>query len=94
MTIGFVAFHYPRPEHFEEFVGRSHAVRETLQARPGCLSAEVWATPGSDAVVTTGQFESEQALQDAFAAARGLGAAVAFDERELNPRQIFTLISR
>jgi quinol monooxygenase YgiN len=94
MTIGFVAFHYPRPENFEEFVGRTHAVRDTLQARPGCLSADVWATPDRDAVVTTGQFESQEAFQQAFAAARDLGEAVAFDEREQKPRQIFTLISR
>jgi quinol monooxygenase YgiN len=94
MTFGFVAFHYPRPEHFEEFVGRTHTVRDTLQARPGCLSAEVWATPDGDAVVTTGRFESQEALEQAFAVARGLGAAVEFDEREQKPRQIFTLISR
>jgi quinol monooxygenase YgiN len=94
MTMGFVAFHYPHPEHFEEFVGRTHQVRDTLAAGAGCLSAEVWATPDGDAVVTTGQFESQEALQQAFAAARDLGAAVEFDDRERQPRQIFTLVSR
>jgi quinol monooxygenase YgiN len=94
MTIGFVAFHYPRPEHFEEFIGRTHKVRDTLQASPGCLSVDVWATADGDAVVTSGQFGSEEALQQALAAARGLGAVIAFDKREQKPRQIFTLISR
>jgi quinol monooxygenase YgiN len=94
MTIGFVAFHYPHAEHFEEFVGRTHEVRDTLQSRPGCLSAEVWATPDGHAVVTTGRFESQEALQQAFAAARDLGSTIEFDEREQKPRQIFTLISR
>ncbi|MEU8890039.1 antibiotic biosynthesis monooxygenase [Streptomyces sp. NPDC048442] len=93
-TVGFVAFHYPHPEHFEDFVGRAHQVGDSLRAAPGCLSAEVWATPDGDAVVTTGRFESEEAFRAAFAAARGLGETVAFDERELKPRQIFTLLPR
>ncbi|MGP3974056.1 hypothetical protein ACTWQF_08420 [Streptomyces sp. 8N114] len=30
MPIRSVAFHYPRPEHFEEFVGRAHRVGEVV----------------------------------------------------------------
>lgn len=94
MPVGFVAFHYPRPGDFEEFVGRAHQVGDSLRSSAGCLSVEVWATPDGDAVVTTGRFESQDAYQAAFASARGLGEAVAFDERERKPRQIFTLLPR
>lgn len=65
-----------------------------MRSTPGCLSAQCWTTSDGDAVVTTGQFESEEAFQSAFAAARTLGAAVGFDEREHKPRQVFTLLSR
>ncbi|MFI0454478.1 antibiotic biosynthesis monooxygenase family protein [Actinomadura sp. 6N118] len=94
MTVGFVAVHYPRPEHFEEFVGRTHQVRETLEGRPGYQSSEVWVTPDGDAVVTMGRFESEEDLQAALAAARDLGAIVGFDERERKPRQTFMLVQK
>ncbi|MHA4820068.1 antibiotic biosynthesis monooxygenase [Streptomyces aculeolatus] len=94
MPVGFVAFHYPRPEHFEGFVARAHKVGETFQSRAGCLSAEVWATPAGDAVVTTGRFESEAAYHAALTAVRGLGEVVAFDERELKPRNVVILLSR
>ncbi|MFE7532518.1 antibiotic biosynthesis monooxygenase [Kitasatospora sp. NPDC057542] len=95
MPFGFVAFHYPKPEYVEEFVGRCHQVREVLAAQSGFLRAEVWVTSEGDAVVTTGEFESPQAFQAAFATvARESGAAVAFDEREVKPRQVHTLLSR
>jgi hypothetical protein len=93
VSIGFVAFHYPRPEYFEEFVGRTQQVRDTFQAKPGCLSAQVWATPDADAVVTTVHFDSQEALEQALGAARNL-KAVEFDDRERKPRQVFTLIAR
>ncbi|TGA96770.1 hypothetical protein E2651_32145 [Streptomyces sp. MZ04] len=94
MTVGFVAFHYPHPEHFEDFVGRAHRVGDVLRASSGCLSADVWATPDGDAVVTIGTFESDDAHREAFAAARDLGAVVGFDERERKPRQIHPLVSK
>ncbi|MFI6602436.1 antibiotic biosynthesis monooxygenase [Nonomuraea sp. NPDC050536] len=94
MTVGFVAFHYPTPEHFEEFVGRTHQVADFLQSKPGCLSAECWATTDGGAVVTTGRFESQDTFQAAFAAAVELGPVVGFDEREHRPREVYTLLSR
>jgi hypothetical protein len=45
------------------------------------------------AVVTTGQWESEQALRAGFAAVRAAGANFDYDERESRPRQVFRLIS-
>ncbi|MFG2917557.1 antibiotic biosynthesis monooxygenase [Kitasatospora sp. NPDC048298] len=95
MSFGFVAFHYPKPEYVEEFVDRCHRVREVLAAQPGFLRAEVWVTPEGDAVVTTGAFGSQEAFQGAFAAVgREAGEAAVFDEREVRPREVRTLLSR
>ncbi|MGP3976239.1 antibiotic biosynthesis monooxygenase [Streptomyces sp. 8N114] len=94
MTAGFIAFHYPRPEHFEEFVGRTHQVKEFLQSKAGFLSADIWATTDGDAVITSARFESEEALGAALAAARELGSIAGFDEREYKPREIFTVRAR
>ena len=91
---GFIAFHYPKPEHLEEFVDRTRQVRDALQASPGCLSAEIWVTSDGDAVVTNARFETPQELQEALAAGRALGDVVAFDDRECKPRQIFSVTSR
>lgn len=93
MSVGFVAFPYPRPEHFEDFVARTRLVGDALRSRAGCLSAEIWATHDGEAVVTTGRFETEDVYEGALAAVRGLDE-VTFDGRELKPRQVFTLLSR
>ncbi|MFI9559335.1 antibiotic biosynthesis monooxygenase [Nonomuraea endophytica] len=96
MTVGFVAYHYPRPEHLEEFVDRTRQVSEVMRSVPGFLSAGCWTgtTPDGDCVVTTGRFTSEEAFQGALTAAGDLGEVVAFDEREQHPRQIHVLHSR
>jgi quinol monooxygenase YgiN len=97
MTIGFVGFHYPHPEHFEEFVGRVCQVAEILRSQPGCLSAHPWVTADSadGAVVSTVEFETQDALNTAFAASREqIGPLTVFDERERKPRQVFNLESR
>ncbi|NBE53200.1 antibiotic biosynthesis monooxygenase [Streptomyces boluensis] len=94
MSAGFVAFHYPHPEYFEEFVGRTRQVGEVLRAVPGCRSVEVWVTPDGDAVVSTARFDAEDDLKAALGAAIDSGAPVEFDERERKPRQIFMLESR
>lgn len=93
MAYGFVAFHYPRPDCFAEFVDRTHQVEAALGASPGCLSVEVWATPDGDAVVSTGRFTSEDAFRAAFAQVRDLDAVV-YDDRERKPRQIIPLEPR
>ncbi|MEU1430875.1 hypothetical protein ABZ412_27770 [Nocardia sp. NPDC005746] len=94
MSIGFIAFHYPRAEHFEEFIDRTRQMGDVMRSTPGFLSGGCWttATPDGDSVVTACHFESQEALQAAMAAARGLGPVVAFDEREQRPREIHTLL--
>jgi quinol monooxygenase YgiN len=92
MTIGFVAVHYPEPTRFDEFVARVRQVAEALRLTPGCLSAECWVTIDGDAVVSTAQWESDEAFAASFAAARDAGVDVTFDERERRPRQVFKLL--
>ncbi|TVL91096.1 antibiotic biosynthesis monooxygenase [Streptomyces sp. SAJ15] len=94
MSFGFVAFHYPRPDYAEEFTDRVHKACEFVASRPGALSAECWVTTEGGVVVTTGRFETEQALRAAFSAARDAGVIVDADEREHRPREFFTLLSR
>ncbi|KAA0017401.1 antibiotic biosynthesis monooxygenase [Antrihabitans cavernicola] len=89
MSFGFVAFHYPAPEHVEEFVGRCHQVVEKVSTRSGFHRAEVWITPDGDAVVTTAWFDSKELLGAAFAA-----AGPQSDELEIKPRKIHFLLSR
>jgi quinol monooxygenase YgiN len=95
MTVGFVAFHYPQPEHFEEFVGRVRQVAEILRSQPGCLSARPWVTEAGDAVVSIVEFQSQGALHAAYAAVSEKAAPITvFDEREREPRQVFNMESR
>ncbi|NUW46093.1 antibiotic biosynthesis monooxygenase family protein [Nonomuraea rhodomycinica] len=95
MPYGFVAFHYPAPEHVEEFLGRCHQVAEASRTQPGFLSVEVWTTPDADAVVTTGAFASEEAFRAAADVARELGATPdGLSDLEVRPRQVHFLVSR
>ncbi|RZS32397.1 antibiotic biosynthesis monooxygenase [Herbihabitans rhizosphaerae] len=89
MSFGFVAFHYPAPEHFEEFVEGCHEVIAAGRAQPGFERADVWVTPDGEAVVTIASFESEEAFQ---AAAEAIGPQS--EEQEIKPRQIHFLQSR
>ncbi|MEV0704529.1 antibiotic biosynthesis monooxygenase [Saccharopolyspora sp. NPDC050389] len=95
MTVGMIAFHYPKPAHFEEFVARVHRVRDVFLATPGCLSAEVWTTPDDEAVVSTVTWESDAAFAASFAVVNeSAGDDIVFDERESRPREITRLRSR
>jgi len=93
MTVALVALHYPRAEHWDEMISRVHQAAEVMAAVPGCLAAECWVSDDRQAVVTTGQWESEQALMAGFAAVLAAGIDFDYDERESRPRQVFRLIS-
>jgi quinol monooxygenase YgiN len=93
MKIGFVAIHYPHVSHREEFISRVQQAAEVMRPTSGCLSADCWVTVAGDAVVSTGQWESEDALASSFATARAAGVDFDYDERELRPREIFRLVS-
>ncbi|MGK5543865.1 antibiotic biosynthesis monooxygenase [Streptomyces sp. URMC 127] len=95
MSFGFVAFHYPAPEHVEEFVRECHQVAEAMRRQPGFESVGVWVTPGGDAVVTTGAFESEEAFAATADLAREMGATPdGLSDLEIRPREVHFLVSR
>jgi quinol monooxygenase YgiN len=93
MKVGLVALHYPRPEHWDAMISRVHRAAEVMAATPGCLGADCWVSEDHRAVVTTGQWESEQALMTGFAAVRAAGVDFDYDERESRPREVFKLVS-
>ena len=93
MKVGLVALHYPHPEHREEMILRVHQAAEVMAATPGCLEVDCWASEDSPAVVTTGQWESGQALADGFAAVLAAGVDFGYDEREFRPRDVYRLVS-
>ena len=92
MKVGLVALHYPRPEHRDQMISRVRRAAQVMAATPGCLAVDCWVSEDHQAVVTTGQWESEQALRAGFAAVRAAGVDFDYDERESRPRQVFTLV--
>ena len=93
MKVGPGAPHYPRTEHWDEMICRVHRAAEVMAAAPGCLVVDCWVSEDHQAVVTTGQWESEQALMAGFAVVLAAGVDFDYDERESRPRQVFTLAS-
>jgi hypothetical protein len=91
MKVGLVAFHYPSREFHDEMLSRVSQAAEFIAGMPGCLAADCWLTEDPPAIVSTGQWESEQAFHASFAAARAAGIDFRYDEREVRPREIFRL---
>jgi len=91
MKAGLIAFHYPHPDHQAEMISRVRRAAEVMAATPGCLAAQCWVSRDDQAVVTTGQWDSEQALAASFAAVRAAGVDFDYDEREIRPRQVVFL---
>lgn len=63
-----------------------------MAATPGCLAAGCWVSHDGQAVVTTGQRESEQALMAGFSAVQMAGVDFDYDQRESRPREVFRLV--
>ena len=85
MKVGLVALHYPRPEHWDEMISRVHRAAEIMVATPGCLAVDCRMSEEHQAVVTTGQWESEQALMAGFAAVRTAGVDSITTSASLGP---------
>jgi quinol monooxygenase YgiN len=81
MKVGLVALHYPLREHRDEMIARVHRAADVIRATPGCLAVDCWVSEDGRAVVTTGQWESEQALAAGFAAVRAADVDFGYDER-------------
>ena len=93
MSVGFVAMHYPHADHHDAFVARVQRVAGVLRSTPGCLGAECWVTPAGDAVVSIARWESEAAQAASMQALGSADVDVAYDEREVRPREITALVS-
>ncbi len=93
MKVGMVALHYPRREYWDEMISRVRQAADVMAATPGCLTVDCWVSEDGQAVVTTGQWETEQALAAGFAAVRTADVDFGYDERESRPREVFRLIS-
>ncbi|WP_431956190.1 antibiotic biosynthesis monooxygenase [Nocardia lijiangensis] len=93
MTVGMIAVHYPEAEHFEDFVARVRKVAAVMRSTPGCLSATYWANDTGDAVVSTVEWESDEAVAATYAAIQTADVDVEFDARERRPREILRLRS-
>jgi Antibiotic biosynthesis monooxygenase len=92
--VGLVAFHYPRRDYAAEMLLRVREAAEFIATTHGCLEADCWLTEDGATIVTTGQFESAQALAAGFAAARAAGIDFSYNARvELRSREIFRLTS-
>jgi len=55
-------FHYPKPEHVEEFLAAMGTVRDAIAAVPGCIEVGIWREQGTDAVVAVSQWSSAEAF--------------------------------
>ncbi|BAU83981.1 hypothetical protein SLA_3067 [Streptomyces laurentii] len=93
MKVGMVAHHYPHPSHREEFVARVRRVAEVFRQAPGCLAADCWLSADGEAVVSTVQWESEEARDASLVSLGAAGVDVEFDEREVRPREIVPLVA-
>lgn len=91
MKAGLVAVHYPRPEYRDEMISRVRRAAEVMAAAPGCQAVDCWLSDEGQTVVTTGQWESQQALMAGFAAVQAAGIDLDYDDRESRPRQVITL---
>jgi len=92
MAVGLVAFHYPKPEYREQMIQRVRRAAEVMAVVPGCLDVDCWSEEATGAVVTTGKWESREALAAGFQEVRAAG--VDFDDdREARPRDVFNLLA-
>ncbi|MGV9819355.1 hypothetical protein [Nocardia xishanensis] len=64
-----------------------------MRATPGCLSATYWADEAGDAVVSTVEWASDEAVAATYAAIETGDVDIAFDDRERRPREIIRLRS-
>ena len=95
MSFGFVAFHYPAPEHLDAFVADCHRVADAMRAQPGFVDVGVWVSADGEAVVTNGEFESQKDFEALADLAREMGAtADGLSELEIKPRVVHFLHSR
>ena len=91
MSVGLVAFHYPKPEYRDELVRRIRRAAEVMATVPGCLDVDCWQEDATGAVVTTGKSKSKDTIRAGFAAVAAAKVDFDYDDRESRPREVFNL---
>ena len=91
MSVGLVAFHYPKPEYRGELVRRVRHPAELMATIPGCLDVSCGQDEATGAVATTGKWESKDALRAGFAAVAAAHVDFDYDGRESRLREVFNL---
>jgi heme-degrading monooxygenase HmoA len=91
VSVGLVAFHYPQPQYRDELVRRVRRAAEVMATVPGCLEVDCWQEDATGAVVTTGKWESKDAIRAGFAAVAAAKVDFDYDDRESRPREVFNL---
>jgi quinol monooxygenase YgiN len=87
-----LAFHYPRPEYYDEMVARIGNAAEVTAAVPGCVDVDCWRDEASGAVVSTAKFESKEDWRAALKAIAAANVDFAFNEREGKAREVYNLV--
>jgi heme-degrading monooxygenase HmoA len=72
-------------------VQRVRRAAEVIATVPGCLEVGCWQEDATGAVVTTGKWESKDALRAGFAAVAAADVDFDCDDRESRPRELFNL---
>jgi quinol monooxygenase YgiN len=91
MTVGLVAVHYPTPEYRAELIQRVRRAAEVMATVPGCLDVGCWQEDATGNIVTTGKWESKDAMMAAFAAVAAAAVDFDYDDRESQPRDVLNL---
>lgn len=91
VSVGLVAFHYPKPEYRDELAQRVRRAAEVMATVPGCLDVGCWHEEATGAIVTTGTWESKDAVRAGFAAVAAANIDFDYDDREARPREVFNL---
>jgi quinol monooxygenase YgiN len=93
LAVALVAFHFPRPEHREQLIERVRRAAEVMRGVEGCTSADVWIDRASGSIVTTGEWQTDEARRATFAALTAAQVDFEYDEREERPREVYLLDS-
>jgi heme-degrading monooxygenase HmoA len=91
VSVGVVAFHYPKPKYRDGLIRRVRRAAEVMATVPGCLDVGCWQQEATGAVLTTGKWESKEALRAGFAAVAAAKVDFDYDDRESRPRKVFHL---
>src|SRR5262245_3652587 len=71
MKVGLVAVHYPHDGYRDELIDVFKRAAQVMRQTPGCLGTECWVNSADGSIVTTGRWESDEALDAVVRSRRG-----------------------